>query len=305
MFVMHEPGDVLGQLIGWGEQQPDVRAILLTSTRAVPGAELDIFSDYDVVLVVGDIRPFYDDRSWLEAFGEVLVAYWDPILADAPGIQRTGNVTHYSDGLRIDFSIWPVALLQNIAVASELQVELDAGYSVLLDKDGVTGALSAPTYRGYVPARPSEDQFQTLVNDFFTDAPSAAKFLWRDELLPAKWCLDYDMKHVYLRPMLEWLIERDHGWTLPAGNLGRGLKRRLPPEYWAELERCYAGAAIADNWEALFRTMSLFGRVASEVAAELGYNYPLDLERRVAAFVRRMQATPKGFTKHTPGTEPL
>ena len=26
-----------------------------------------------------------------------------------------------------------------------------------------------------------------------------AKCLWRDEIFPAKWCLDYDMKHVYLR----------------------------------------------------------------------------------------------------------
>jgi aminoglycoside 6-adenylyltransferase len=55
-----------------------VRAVFLTSTRAVPHAPLDAFSDYDVVLVLRDVRPFVADRRWVEDFGDVLVAYWDP-----------------------------------------------------------------------------------------------------------------------------------------------------------------------------------------------------------------------------------
>jgi aminoglycoside 6-adenylyltransferase len=89
--------------------------------------------------------------------------------------------------------------------------------------------------------------------------------------------------------MLEWLMERDHGWSLPAGNLGKGLKRRLPPAIWSDLERTYAGAGIDENWEALFATMALFRHVAIEVAEDLGYTYPYALDEQVTAYVREMR----------------
>jgi aminoglycoside 6-adenylyltransferase len=73
------------------------------------------------------------------------------------------------------------------------------------------------------------------------------------------------------------------------GVLGKGLKKRLPSEIWSQLESTYAGADISDNWEALFRTMSLFRQVAVEVGERLGYTYPLDMDQRVAAYVKDMQ----------------
>jgi aminoglycoside 6-adenylyltransferase len=77
------------------------------------------------------------------------------------------------------------------------------------------------------------------------------------------------MKHVYLLRMLEWRMERDHGWSVPAGRLGKGLKKYLPAEIWKELEGTFVGTDIADNWEALFQTMALFRRVATDVADNL------------------------------------
>jgi len=264
--------------------------MLLTSTRANPSAPVDALSDYDVVLVVEDIHPLFTDRSWLEDFGEVLVAYWDPVYPEHDhGIEQTGNVTQYADGLKIDFRLWPIVLARRIAQSPVLLADLDVGYAVLLDKDGLFDEMRPPRYGAYVPARPDEETYLTHVNDFISDAPYVAKCLWRDELLPAKWCLEQDMKHTYLRPMLEWRMECDHGWSAPAGNLGKGLKKHLPPEIWRELEGTYAGAGIAENWEALFRTMALFRRVATDVGDDLGYAYPLDLDRRVTAYVRTIK----------------
>jgi aminoglycoside 6-adenylyltransferase len=246
-----------------------------------------------VILVVEDIRPFFEDRSWLQDFGDVLVVYWD-LIHPAPDsdLEQVGNVTQYEDGLKIDFNLWPVEQLRQIVQAPALPAELDAGYKVLLDKDRLTDAMLAPTYSAYIPSPPTSETYQTLINDFFSDAPYVAKCLWRDELLPAKWCLDYDMKHVYLRVMLEWRMELDHGWSARTGALGKGLKQRLPLDLWSQLEGAYAGAGIADNWEALFRTMALFRRVAIHVAERLGYTYLHDLDRRVTAFVQDMRQQP-------------
>jgi len=97
--------DTLNHLVAWGEARDDVRAMLLTSTRAAPGGEVDALSDYDVILVVRDIRPYAHERRWLADFGEVLVAYWDPVAPDPEtGVDATGNVVQYADGLKIDFT---------------------------------------------------------------------------------------------------------------------------------------------------------------------------------------------------------
>lgn len=280
----------IARLLRWATDREAVRAMLLTSTRAVPGAAVDGLSDYDVILIVREIAPFVADRGWVGAFGEVLVACWDPIAPDRDyGIGQSGNVVQYADGLKIDFRLWPVELLRRIADAPALPAELDAGYRVLLDKDGLADGLRPPGHRAYIPARPTEGEFLALVNDFFVGAPYVAKGLLRGELLPAKWCLDYDMRHVYLVPLLAWRAECDHGWAVPIGALGKGLRRRLPPDLWADFERTFAGAGVAENWAALFAMLVLFGRVAREVGAHLGYGYPDELERRVTAFVRAMR----------------
>lgn len=281
---------VITTLIQWAEQRDAIRAMLLTSTRAVPNAPVDELSDYDVVLVVEDIHPFHEDRSWLQDFGDVLVTYWDAIYPDPDyGIEKFGNVIQYADGLKIDFTLWPLELLQKIVQSPALPAEMDAGYLILLDKDHLTEGIKAPTYVAYIPVPPTNEAYQTAIEEFFSDPPYVAKCLLRGELLPAKWCLDYDMKHMYLRPMLEWLMGLHHRWSVPTGSLGKGLKKKLPPDLWSQLEATYTGANTDDNWESLFRTMALYRQVAMEVGKGLGYNYPLALDERVTAFVKDMQ----------------
>jgi aminoglycoside 6-adenylyltransferase len=85
-------------------------------------------------------------------------------------------------------------------------------------------------------------------------------------------------------------MEVDHGWSRPTGALGKGLKKRLPPKIWLQLESTYTGADITDNWETLFRTMALFRQVAMEVGEQLGYTYPYDLDQRVTDYVQDISA---------------
>lgn len=293
MIPSPDADEVTRRLVGWAEQRPSVRAMLLTSTRARPQATPDRLSDYDVILIVADIAPYIADRRWVADFGEVLVAYWDPVRrAPGYGLETGGNVIQYADGLKIDFTLWPVALLQQIAAAPELPRELDAGYAVLLDKDGLTSNLQPPTYRGYVPVPPAEDEFQRWIEEFLSVVPYVAKFLWRDELIAAKWCLDTDMKYKYLRRMLEWRAAMDTGWSQPvSGALGKGLKKQLPPDLWTRLEATYVGPGAAENWEALWRTISLFREVATAVGEHLGYTYPQPLEERVVQYAEAIRLT--------------
>jgi aminoglycoside 6-adenylyltransferase len=281
--------DVEQRLIQWASEQDAVRAVLLTSTRAIPHAELDVFSDYDAVLVVRDVHPFATDRHWIEDFGEVLVAYWDPLQPEPDyGLELIGNVVWYVDRPRIDFTVWPVQLLEHIVAAPALPDELDAGYRVLLDKDGLAARLRPPTYAAFIPAPPDGATYLTTINDFFEVAPAVAVGLLRDDLLYARWCLDCDMRHVYLVQMLQWRMECDQGWAMPARALGKGLRTLLPADIWGELHASYVGGSAEANWTALLRTMALFRRVAREVGDRLGYAYPAALDARVTAYVQRL-----------------
>ncbi|HEY3313128.1 MAG TPA: aminoglycoside 6-adenylyltransferase [Anaerolineales bacterium] len=282
--------EVIQQLIQWAEKQAFVRVMLLTSSRANPRATVDVFSDYDVILVVPDIHPFFEARSWLQNFGEVLVSYWDPIHPEPDfGIETFSSVNQYANGLDIDFSIWPIELMCLIAKKSTLPEYLDIGYSVLVDKDHLTDGMPTPTYSAYIPKPPTEEIFHKVIADFFSDVPYVAKYLWREELMPVKWSLDYDMKHNFLRPMLEWRMELDQNWSASTGNLGRGLKKQLPSRIWAELERTYAAGGIEENWDALFRTIYLFREVGIEIAERLGYTYPLEMDQRITAYAQSVK----------------
>ena len=66
-------------------------------------------------------------------------------------------------------------------------------------------------------------------------------------------------------------------------------EKLCPPEIWSELESTYVGAGIEENWDALFRTLALFRKVAVEVAGQLGYAYPHDVHRRVVVHAQRVR----------------
>ena len=282
---------MLGQLVTWAGARDDVRAVILTSTRAVPGTRLDAYSDYDVVLVVADVSAMLDNASWLDVFGEVLITYWDPLVTEsATGAQHVGSITNYTDGLKIDFSLWSLQWYADLTAGPQPHPEFDAGYRVVLDKDDLTTDLPSPTFTAYIPTKPDEATFHRLVTDFLIGVPYVAKYLLRAELLPAKWVLDFDMRFNYLLPLLQWRVECDHDWSLTVGNLGKGLAAQLPVEYAGALERTFSGADADANWDALFEMIALFERVARDVADQLGHSCPDRLISRVRDHALAMRA---------------
>jgi len=279
------------KLIAWGEAQDTVRAMILTSTRAIPNGVVDALSDYDVILIVTDILPFWASRAWMESgFGRILAMYRDPILQNGD-FDVSANVTHFDGNLRIDFTFWPVGLMLRMA-NEPLSDEFDAGYKVLLDKDHLTDALLPPTYKAYIPTPPTEQAYLENIENCFLCATVVAKLLWRDDVVAAKFLLDGEIKHENLRPMLEWRAEIDHNWSAKVGPYGRGLKKIARPDLWQALAETYVGAGVDDNWEALFKSLALLRRVALEVGAHFGYAYPHEMERRTLAHLERVRGMP-------------
>lgn len=280
--------EIVQKMIAWGGGREDLRCMLCTSSRTNPHALVDLFSDYDIILAVRDIRKYYDNELWLEDFGTVLVVYRDPLTVER-GCERFACLTQYENGLKIDFSVWPVDLMRKIATDPVLPDFLDVGYRILLDKDGLSAGLKPPTYRAFIPSPPGESVYHKVVEEFFHEATYVAKHLWRDDLIPAKYNLEFMMNYKLLRRMLEWQMEIDHSWSVKLGAYGRGLMKQIRPEIWAELESTFTGAGIDENWKALFKTIDLFRKTAINVGQRLGYVYLHDLDRRTVQYLHSIE----------------
>ena len=295
MLALPDEADVLARLVAWGQKHPSIRALILTSSRARADDTVDLLSDYDLIVAVSDTAAFTASHEWTSAYGRPLARWGD--RSELYGLTKHFLGVVYSDGVKVDYTVWPDSLLDRVAEAEALPEELDVGYRVLLDKDGRTSGWAAPAYRAHIPAPPTEAEYRALIEEFWWDTSYVAKALWRGEVAFAKFVLDYDAKHIALRRILEWRIELDHDWSLRPGAYGRGLERLLSADISAELASTYVGTAVGDNWEALFRTTALFRRVATEVGDALGYAYPKDVDEGVSAHlddVRRLRSRPAG-----------
>ncbi|HEV8190831.1 MAG TPA: aminoglycoside 6-adenylyltransferase [Ktedonobacterales bacterium] len=284
--------EVLGRLVRWAEQHPLVRALVLESSRAHGQASLDIFSDYDVLVVVSDadLQAFADDDTWLSGYGASLVMLH--VTNPVEDVETSGRLVLYQDHIKIDYMVWPAMLLRAAVERQELPDLLDWGYRALVDKDGLTAGLPAPTRTAHIPGRPTEQEYLAVVEEFWWESTYVAKNLWRDDLMQAKYNLDVVMRHEVLLQMLEWRIELDHNWSWKPGPAGKGLKQYLPPALWAELETTWVSASIEENWTALFAMTALFRRAASEVASALGYTYPIALDQGVTAYLEKVHTLP-------------
>jgi aminoglycoside 6-adenylyltransferase len=281
MDIFKDPN--VQKLIAWGEREDSVRALVLTSSMTNPYSPVDAFSDYDIIFFVRDIQPWLDDESWLDEMGKVMVVYRDPV-GKWHNSDTFARITQYEHFLKVDYSIVPVELLDDFrAEASRLgrmEADLDHGYTVLLDKDGKTKGLPAPTYQAFIPKPPTEREYLTVIEEFFHEGTYLAKMLWRRDMLAAKYFLDVAGKSYKLVTMLEWLNEIEHGWTVRTTVLARGIQQRMRPELWRELEQTYVGLGLEENWEAFFRLIDLFRKVALEVGESLDFSYPVDLDQR-------------------------
>ena len=278
---------VLGRLLAWCEDDSRVRAVVLTSSRA--NGRGDQLSDYDVVLAVRDAVSFRADSEWVRRYGEPAARWGDE--GELLGLATSFLGVVYADGVKVDYTVWPEELLARVSAADALPDGLDVGYRVLLDKDGLTAAWAPPSYRAHIPARPAEDEYRAVVEEFWWASTDAAKALWRGEVEFAKFVVDHDMKLGPLRRVLEWKIELDGDWSVRPGVCGRGLERLLPADLRDDLAATYVGSGVEESWRALDATIALFRRVATEVADHLGYAYPVEADRQVSAHlaaVRRL-----------------
>ena len=282
---MRTEQEVLTQTENWAEENDLVRAAVLTSSRANPERETDFLSDYDVELYVSDLKPFKRNDDWLSVFGHVLIRWPYRPRSTNFGEDFITRLILFTDFVRIDFQITD---------KTEIKPDnYEDGYKILVDKDNLTESLNQPTFQKYNIRRPSKEEFETLVNDFWWNATYVPKYLWREELPFAASMMGQEIRDKHLRTIMEWFIGFQHDWSVNSGLRGRRFKRYLDTKIWSEYTSTFAGADVEENWQAFFNAVALFRKLAKIVGSDLGYKYPDRLDQKMTDYYFRIQDTNK------------
>jgi len=279
---MRNEKQVLDTVLDFARSDARVRAVWMNGSRVNPNVSQDIFCDYDIVFAVTDPRDFLVDQSWIARFGELIIMQQN----DWSEGDATGYIflMLFSDGIRIDLSFDPVDYLDAL---------LDDSLTVvLLDKDKRIGPLPPPADTGYHTQKPSREEFDDVTNEFWWCATNVAKGIWRDEFCYAKYMYQVIVKGCVIK-LLTWYIGLQHDWAVNSGLYGKWFKAYLPPALWAAFERTYAGVDYDALWEALFEAGALVREVGLALADALGYDYPIEDDERVSAYLRKVRELPK------------
>lgn len=270
-------------ILGYAEQDPRVRGVILNGSRANPAARLDRLRDFDIVYLVTDVAP-YKSGDISPAFGELLVMQRtdESELFHEHYPELAVYLMQFADGNRIDLTVAPKEKYSGFCFDDRLSV-------VLLDKDGFLPALPPPEDVSHGVERPSARVFQECRNEFWWTAPYVSKGLRRGQLLYAQHHLEACTREM-LRLMLCWEAGARLGFPVYPGKGGDRLAEYLPPPVWEGYLSTYTPCRPEDLFRGLFTACELFTRASREAAALLGYSWQDNWDETVPAFMGEAQA---------------
>lgn len=280
---MRSEQEMMSLILNFASNDERVRAVGMNGSRTNSNVPRDMFQDYDIVFMVTDMNSFIADKNWMDCFGKRIIMQ-TPEDMDLFPPELDGNFSYlmlFSDGNRIDLTLCSIEKGENWNNGDKLSI-------VLLDKDQVLPILPAPTDQDYWVKRPSAALYADCCNEFWWVSTYVAKGLWRQEITYAM-----DHLNMVVRPMLiqmlEWKVGIDTEFSLSTGKNGKYLEKHLTKENWLALMSTYPGGTYEGVWGALFAALDLFRSTAKEVAERLNYEYPLDDDGNVTAYLMRVQ----------------
>lgn len=274
-----DAGALLATIVEWARAEANVLALVMTGSRARADGHVDEFSDFDLELIANSPEELVRDDAWLRGFGRVLV--YLPTIIKGP--RHETRLVFYEGGCKVDFSLCGVERIREMADTGALDDLYERGYRVLIDKQGTTTNLPAPTGAFPIKPLPGQAEFSALVEEFWFEAAHIPRYLLRDELWVVKF-RDWTMKTLVLR-MLEWRAVARNQQPVDVWHIGVHMKEWADADTWAEIHGVFSAYDARSSWDGLLATTRLFRRLAMETATAAGLVYPAAVDDAVWQYV--------------------
>lgn len=285
---MRSEKEMYSLIIETAKADERIRAVYMNGSRTNPNVPQDIFQDYDIVYVVTENKPFYEDKNWIDVFGERLYMQCPDELDNSLGKETDfdrsyGWLMQFADGNRIDLTVKPV---QYNGVTD------DKLCRILLDKDGILPKIPDPTDEDYRIKKPSPAEFYAACNEFWWCMNNAAKGLWRKETTYVQ-----DMLNECVRPqlvkILSWYVGFETDFSVSAGKSAKYLYKWLRPEIWQRFLNTYSGCAVSEIWDSVFEMCSLMDELAPEIAEKLQTEYDPEMAENSRMWLEKVHDLPE------------
>lgn len=264
---MENADELVESVLGWARKDPRVTAVILTGSRG-RDERVDRFSDLDVELIGPRPQNLAADDGWISHVGRPMV------MLPFDEHDLTTRLVVLPQGRKIDFSLWPEARITRM-VERGLDELYDRGYTVLLDKTGLTEGLPDPTRVPHVSPRPEQAEFTRLESEFWFEATQVAVYLARRDL----WVVKFreNTMHDCLLTMLEWKAQFDSSEPRFTWHIGHHMDEWLSPSDYAAASEVFTRFDVKDTIRGVTSAMDLFERTTAEAASGLGLAYRPEL----------------------------
>ena len=179
---MRSEEQIFELIISVANGDENIRAVMLTGSRANQNIKKDGFQDFDVIYMVDNLDKFADDINWINVFGE-------RIIMQMPGSMQLDEHDLESDKVEITYLMlfrdFNRIDLKLIDIKNE-EYRTDSFNRVLLDKDSRFSSLPEASEDNYAVKKPSPKTFSDCCNEFWWVATYVYKGIARDEPLYAK-----------------------------------------------------------------------------------------------------------------------
>jgi len=277
------------KILDFAKNNELVRAVYMNGSRANPNVEEDILRDYDIVYVVTEIEPFMKDISWLDSFGDIAILQ-DPNMNDIAFecleydiVNRYNWLILYKDHNRIDLGI------QNIEYTKK-EILNDSLTVILLDKDNILPEIEESSDRDYHVRRPTKEQYNACVNNFWWCTQNVAKGIRRMHIPYA-----LNMYNIVVRDMLDkmvnWYIGYKYNFSVSVGKWGKYYSKFLEPDIYNLYEKTYSDCKIENIWDSVHNALELFSLIANDVAEASGYRYNKSEEEGIRDYISFVRDT--------------
>ncbi|MFQ9984503.1 MAG: aminoglycoside 6-adenylyltransferase [Lachnospiraceae bacterium] len=286
---MRSEKEMFDLILGTAKQDARIRAVYMNGSRTNKNVRKDIFQDYDIVYVVTQNKPFYEEKDWIDVFGERLYMQCPEEVDRCNGLdvdfdQSYGWLIQFKDGNRLDLHVVPVDAASHI-LEDKLCV-------VLLDKDGILPAVPEPSDEDYRIRRPTQQEFVACCNEFWWCLNNVAKGLWREEI-PYVQAMYYNGSHPQLVRLLNWKIGYETAFGVSTGKASKYMQRYLPEKLWKRFLQTYISGDLEEIWKSACVMCELFHDVARELASRWGHVYNEQEAEASYGFFKHVRTLPK------------
>ncbi|MDE3046301.1 MAG: aminoglycoside 6-adenylyltransferase, partial [Verrucomicrobiota bacterium] len=134
----------------------------------------------------------------------------------------------------------------------------------------MTALMPKATHKESAGKKPSEQEFQRVINEFWFEVHHVAKYLKREDL----WSVKFRSGSIYdnfLLKMIEWNEQAKRNWESQLPPLGKRMRSWVDADTWKALHQIFAHFDSSDSRRGLLHLIELFRKIATDTAKRLGY----------------------------------